>query len=52
LAGSEAAASSKAKNSRQGSPVMARARRGEAARISSPVADDSSSAALLPRSTQ
>jgi 16S rRNA (cytosine1402-N4)-methyltransferase len=44
-------ASSKVKSSRQGSPVMARARRGEAARIS-PVADESSSAALLPRSTQ
>ena len=48
---SEAPSSSKPKNSRQGSPVMARARRGEAARIS-PVADESSSAALLPRSTQ
>ena len=39
------------KRSRQGSPVMARARRGEAPRTS-PVADDSSSAALLPRSIQ
>ncbi len=37
------------KPSRQSSPVMARARRGEAARTSF-VADDSSSAALLPRS--
>jgi 16S rRNA (cytosine1402-N4)-methyltransferase len=39
------------KPARQGSPLMARARRGEASRPSS-VADDSSSAALLPRSTQ
>ncbi len=46
----EAADASTINRSRQGSPVMARARRGEAARTS-PVADDSSSAALLPRST-
>ena len=45
------AGSSSVKGSPQGPPVMARARRGEAARIS-PVADDTSSAALLPRSTQ
>jgi 16S rRNA (cytosine1402-N4)-methyltransferase len=47
----ETSKASTIKSSRQGSPVMARARRGEAARNSS-VADDSSSAALLPRSTQ
>ncbi len=47
----EVSRTSTTKRSRQGSPVMARARRGEAARTS-PVADDSSSAALLPRSTQ
>jgi 16S rRNA (cytosine1402-N4)-methyltransferase len=46
-----AGASSKTKGSRPTPPVMARARRGEAARIS-PVADEPSSAALLPRSTQ
>jgi 16S rRNA (cytosine1402-N4)-methyltransferase len=46
----EVAGTSK-KSSRQDPPVMARARRGEAARTSF-VADDSSSAALLPRSNQ
>jgi MraW methylase family len=47
----EVPSTSTVKPAHQGSPVMARARRGEASRPSS-VADDSSSAALLPRSTQ
>jgi 16S rRNA (cytosine1402-N4)-methyltransferase len=47
----EVPSTSTVKPARQGSPVMARARRGEANRPTS-VADDSSSAALLPRSTQ
>jgi 16S rRNA (cytosine1402-N4)-methyltransferase len=48
---SDEGARTSTKTSRQGPPVMARARRGEAARTSF-VADDSSSAALLPRSNQ